>query len=137
MMTSTSTAAPLVVPRGLDHIVIHVRDQAVSRKFYTETLGCTVERINPETSLLQLRCGEHIIDLVPGDGACLPEVKRGLAHFCISISCDDVEALAAALKSRGIAVDNAPKPRTGAYGRNPSFYIHDPDGYHIELKPRA
>jgi len=135
-MTTEPAALPLVVPLGLDHIVIHVRDQAVSRKFYMDVLGCTVERVNPETSLLQMRCGRHIIDLVPGDGAARPGDRRGLAHFCISIACDDVAALAAALKARGIAVDNAPKPRTGAYGRNPSFYIHDPDGYHIELKPR-
>jgi glyoxylase I family protein len=130
-------AAPAVVPLGLDHIVIRVRDQAASQRFYTEVLGCTVERVNPETSLLQIRCGEHIIDLVPGEGACLPEIKRGLVHFCISLACDDVEGLAATLKARGIAVDNSPKSRTGAYGRNPSFYIRDPDGYHIELKPRV
>jgi glyoxylase I family protein len=130
-------AAPTVVPLGLDHIVIRVRDQAASQRFYRDVLGCTVERVNPETSLLQMRCGEHIIDLVPGEGACLPEDKRGLVHFCISVACEDLEALASTLKARGIAVDNTPKPRTGAYGRNPSFYIRDPDGYHIELKPRV
>lgn len=131
------TAAPIVVPLGLDHIVIYVRDQIVSRAFYTDVLGCSVERFNPATSLLQMRCGEHIIDLVPGEGACPPEIKRGLAHFCLSIDCNDIEALAAALRAKGIAVDNAPKPRTGAHGRNPSFYIHDPDGYRVELKPRV
>jgi glyoxylase I family protein len=125
-----------VVPLGLDHIVIYVKNQTVSEKFYTDVLGCTVERRNSETSLLQMRCGEHIIDLVPGDGACEPTVERGLAHFCISVRCDDVDALAASLRAKGVTVDNAAKPRTGAYGRNPSFYIHDPDGYHIELKPR-
>lgn len=135
-MSARPESAPRVVPLGLDHIVIYVKDQAASRKFYIEVLGCSVERVNPETSLLQMRCGEHIIDLVPGDGAARRADKHGLVHFCLSIDCDDIAALAAALKARGIAVDNEPKPRTGAYGRNPSFYIHDPDGYHIELKPR-
>lgn len=26
--------------------------------------------------------------------------------------------------------------RFGAYGRGPSLYIHDPDGYNVELKHR-
>lgn len=136
-MSPRSDLSPRVVPLGLDHIVLYVKDQEASRRFYIDVLGCTVERLNPETSLLQVRCGEHIIDLVPGDGAPAPSDKRGLVHFCISIDCDDIAGLAAALKARGIPVDNAPKPRTGAYGRNPSFYIHDPDGYHVELKPRS
>jgi len=31
-------------PLGFDHIVLQVRDQAAAQKFYTEVLGCTVER---------------------------------------------------------------------------------------------
>jgi catechol 2,3-dioxygenase-like lactoylglutathione lyase family enzyme len=33
-------------PLGIDHVVLYVRDQEISRKFYCEMLGCTVDAIN-------------------------------------------------------------------------------------------
>ena len=118
-------------PLGLDHIVLQVRDQAVAEKFYTEILCCTVIRRNPEINLVQLRFGEHLIDLVPGQGS-----GPGLEHFCLSIQCDDLEALYNEMVKRGVKIDTAIGNRTGAYGRSPSFYIRDPDNFLVELKPR-
>ena len=53
-------------PLGLDHVVLRVSDQESSRRFYTEILGCRVDHFNERISLLQLRFGEQLIDLLPG-----------------------------------------------------------------------
>jgi len=64
-------------------------------------------------------------------------LKEGIDHFCLSIRCDDIVAPAAAIEERGARLDSdVPVPRTGAYGRSPSIYLVDPDGYRVELKPR-
>jgi glyoxylase I family protein len=127
----------MFTPLGLDHVVLRVRDQAVSERFYRDVLGCTLERVNETFSLVQLRFGEHLIDLLPADPS-LGEGPRGreMDHVCLSIRCDDLEALARALGARGVTLDSGVVKRYGAYGDGPSLYIRDPDGHRIELKPR-
>jgi catechol 2,3-dioxygenase-like lactoylglutathione lyase family enzyme len=119
-------------PLGFDHIVLRVRDQAVSRRFYEDVLGCTLDRVNERVSLVQLRFGEHLIDLLPAT----EDRRGGVDHFCLSIHCDDLTAVAAELRARGIRVEGDVKDRYGAYGSGDSLYIRDPDDYMIELKPR-
>ena len=123
-------------PLGFDHIVLRVRDQAAAQRFYTELLGCALERINEELSLIHLRFGEQQIDLVPGKGADDPEAKKGIDHFCLSIRCDDMAALAAELRAKGVEIVGDVAARFGAYGTGPSLYLRDPDGYMVELKAR-
>ena len=118
-------------PLGLDHVVLRVSDQEASRRFYTEVLGCTVAHLNERISLLQLRFGEHLIDLLPG-----PPSSEGLDHVCLSVRCGDLGAVRAALAARGVRLEGDVVDRRGAYGTGPSLYLRDPDGYLIELKPR-
>lgn len=125
----------MFTPLGLDHVVLRVRDQGVSERFYREVLGCTLDRVNERVSLVHLRFGEQLIDLVPGDGPS-PEGRQGMDHFCLSIRCDDLEAVAQALAARGVTVEGVGAKRFGAYGDGPSLYLRDPDGYKVELKPR-
>ena len=123
-------------PLGLDHVVLRVRDQARSERFYREVLGCTLERVNERLSLVQLRFGEQLIDLLPAREALPAREDRGIDHFCLSIRCDDLPAAAKALSARGVVLDSDVVTRYGAYGDGPSLYIRDPDDYVIELKPR-
>ena len=121
-------------PLGIDHVVLRVRDQAASQRFYVDVLGCTVARINERISLIHLRFGDQLIDLLPGS-APAPE-GVGMDHLCLSIECDDVGKLADELTRRGVTLDGKVADRFGAYGTGPSVYIRDPDGYRVELKPR-
>ncbi len=126
------TPPPSFAPLGLDHVVLRVRDQAASTRFYADVLGCTVDHVNEAISLVQLRFGEHLIDLLPAT----EEPGSGLDHVCLSIRCADLLALAEELRARGVALDGGVVERRGAFGRGPSLYLRDPDGYRIELKPR-
>jgi catechol 2,3-dioxygenase-like lactoylglutathione lyase family enzyme len=121
-------------PLGIDHVVLRVRDQAVSQRFYVDVLGCTVARVNERISLIHLRFGDQLIDLLPASSP--PPEGVGMDHLCLSIECDDVGKLADELVRRGVTLDGKVSDRFGAYGTGPSVYIRDPDGYRVELKPR-
>jgi catechol 2,3-dioxygenase-like lactoylglutathione lyase family enzyme len=123
-------------PLGLDHVVLRVRDQAASQRFYVDVLGCTVDHVNTRISLIQLRFGQALIDLLPAEGPPAPE-GSGMDHVCLSIRCDDLTAVAASLRARGVTLDSDVVQRRGAWGDGPSLYIRDPDGYRLELKPRV
>jgi len=101
---------PAFEPLGLDHVVLRVADQAASRKFYEEVLGCTLEFVNEPIRLVQLRFGEALIDLLPADGPPPPH-GRGVDHICLSIRAKDLEAVAIALCARGVETDGEVKQR--------------------------
>ena len=52
----------------IDHLVLRVRDVRAMLRFYTEVLGCTLERVQEELGLYQVRAGACLIDLVTVDG---------------------------------------------------------------------
>jgi catechol 2,3-dioxygenase-like lactoylglutathione lyase family enzyme len=108
-----------------------VADQAASERFYTEVLGCTLDHVNERVRLVQLRFGAQLIDLLPGRRG-----PDGMDHFCLSIKCDDLGAVAMWLQARGVTLEGDVVQRRGAFGTGPSLYLRDPDGYLIELKPR-
>ena len=136
MSRASEPHGPLVEVLELDHVVLRVRDQERSRRFYMEVLGLGLEHVNPDFHLVQLRAGRHLLDLVPATGQGGPEPGGGLDHLCLSIRVDDLAALAAALRARGVTVEGEPVARRGAFGTGPSLYIRDPDGHRVELKPR-
>ena len=56
-------ANPIVI-QGIDHVVLRVRDVGRMQQFYCDVLGCTVEKVQAEIGLTQLRAGRSLIDLV-------------------------------------------------------------------------
>jgi catechol 2,3-dioxygenase-like lactoylglutathione lyase family enzyme len=129
----------LFEPLGLDHVVLRTADQDAARRFYIDMLGCTLEHVNERISLVHLRFGDQLIDLLPAGAAGppgSPASGRGLDHFCLSIRCADLGALREHLIQKGVAVEGDISQRRGAYGTGPSLYLRDLDGYRVELKPR-
>ncbi|HEY7140074.1 MAG TPA: VOC family protein [Methylomirabilota bacterium] len=133
----TGTDQPPLEVLELDHVVLKVRDQAASQRFYTSILGLRLDHVNEGARLVQLRAGRHLIDLLPLAAAETAGPTSRMDHVCLSIRCEDLARVAAWLRERGVTVEGNVVPRRGAFGDGGSLYIQDPDGYRIELKPRS
>jgi glyoxylase I family protein len=126
--------------KHLDHLVLRVSDLHAMMAFYTDVLGCPVEKVQEDLGLYQLRAGSALIDLVPVDGllgakggAAPGREGRNLDHFCLRVEPFDADAIIAHLRAHG--ADPAPvASRYGAEGQGPSVYVSDPEGNVVELK---
>ncbi len=126
--------------RGLDHLVLRVRNLERSIRFYCEVLGCTEERRLDALGLVQLRAGRSLIDLVDIEGPLgrhggdpPGKTGRNLDHFALGIAGFDETALRRHLVAHGVEPGEV-RQLYGAEGVGPSMYIIDPDGNTVELK---
>lgn len=121
--------------KGLDHVVLRVRDAECMVAFYRDVLGCAVERELAGFGLVQLRAGASLIDLIAiGAGPDLPPAGAGnMDHFCLRVEPFDEDGIRRHLQSHGVAPGTV-KSRYGAEGQGPSLYIRDPEGNTVELK---
>ncbi|HET6620707.1 MAG TPA: VOC family protein [Dongiaceae bacterium] len=108
--------------------------------FYCDVLGCSIERVQEELGLTQLRAGRSLIDLVAiggklgrMGGAAPGKEGRNLDHFCVTIEDYDESGIRAYLTAQGVAIGEAGS-RYGAEGERPSLYVSDPEGNVVELK---
>ena len=129
--------------RDIDHIVLRVVDLQGMLSFYTEVLGCSIERRQDEIGLVQLRAGRSLVDLVPVDGklgraggAAPGAEARNVDHFCFRVEPFDAEAIRQHLVANGVHAGDV-ESRYGAEGEGPSIYLSDPEGNTVELKGPA
>jgi catechol 2,3-dioxygenase-like lactoylglutathione lyase family enzyme len=128
--------------RGLDHVVVRVRDLERALGFYERALGCAIERRVDALGLVQLRAGASLIDLVPVEsplgraGGPPPGEGRNVDHFALALASFDAAAIRAHLEAHGVEVGDVAS-RYGAEGTGPSLYVRDPDGNTVELKGPA
>jgi len=126
--------------KHIDHLVLRVARLQPMLDFYTEVLGCSLEKIQETIGLYQVRAGTSLIDIVPVDGplgklggAAPAEEGRNLDHFCLRIEPFEAEEILAFLRSKGLDPGKV-ESRYGAEGNGPSIYIKDPEGNVVELK---
>jgi glyoxylase I family protein len=115
--------------RGIDHVVLRVRDMDAMRRFYCDVLGATHVIWRPEFAMSHLRVGSCMIDLVKRD----PEGGRNMDHLCLRVEPFDRDAIVAHLEKHGVAVGDI-RWRFGAEGNGTSIYLSDPEGNTVELK---
>jgi catechol 2,3-dioxygenase-like lactoylglutathione lyase family enzyme len=139
-LSLTAKDTNLIHILGLDHVVLRVKDLPRMVRFYSEVLGCKVERVREELGLTQLRAGQSLIDLVAVDGelgkkggAAPGRAGHNMDHLCLRVEPFDETALISHLIAHGV-VPGETRTRYGADGYGPSLYISDPEGNTIELK---
>lgn len=126
--------------RHLDHLVLRVTNLDAMMRFYIDVIGCSLEKVQQEIGLYQLRAGNSLIDLVPVDGtlgraggAAPGKEGRNLDHFCLRVDPFDAAEIHAHLQAKGLEPGKA-ESRYGAEGEGPSIYVTDPEGNVVELK---
>ena len=129
--------------KGLDHVVLRIRDLEAMKTFYCDVLGCTVEDHDTKLGLFQVRAGDQLIDLVPvdqpmGSQGGPPPGRDGhnMDHFAIQIEPYDDDAIREYLSTHGVELGET-RIRGGAEGEGPAIYIKDPEGNTVELKGPA
>ena len=125
---------------GIDHVVLRVKDLQEMLSFYTEVLGCRLERAQEAIGLYQLRAGSSLIDLVTADGtlglkggAAPGPQGRNLDHLCLRLASFNPEAIRAHLAGHDVEIGDE-GIRYGAGGEGPSLYLTDPEGNGLELR---
>ncbi|WP_345877417.1 VOC family protein [Shewanella algae] len=113
----------------IDHLVLICSSLETSQAFYTQVLGARPERLD-SPSLLQLRFGSALIDLVPRSDQPL---GLNMAHFCLNIAAKDEASVLQHLEQHGVHHEGFSE-KYGARGYSRSIYIYDPDGNQVELK---
>lgn len=115
--------------RGIDHVVLRVKDIDAMRRFYCDVLGATHVADRPALRMSHLRVGSALIDLVEAD----PKEGRNMDHLCLRVEPFDRDAIVAHLEKHGVAVGQIAS-RFGAEGNGVSIYLADPEGNTVELK---
>jgi len=126
---------------AIDHIVLRTTKLNEMLEFYTNVLGCTIERETPqETGLTQLRAGNALIDLVVVNsrlgavgGGAPSKTERNVDHFCLQIKSMPESEIISHLEKHGIKVGELTS-RYGAHGLGNSLYIQDPESNGVELR---
>src|SRR5713226_1803282 len=118
-MSKEDTSGQAQAPRGINHLVLNVRNLEASHRFWTEIIGfrCVAEVQEPEAN----GGDREKWDLMPG--------RTGINH--VAIAWPDRESWlkqVAFLQSKGV-----PFHRRTNHGMTHSVYISDPDGHGIEV----
>ena len=117
--------------KRVGHLVINVRDQQASTKFYTEVLGFEVS-VNREGFGTFLTCGKihHDLALFQAAPDAAPVTPGGLGLNHMALQVEDFDTLTEFYHR---LEDYKIEMRTTDHSMPKSIYISDPDGNGIEL----
>ncbi|MCZ7565576.1 MAG: VOC family protein [Burkholderiales bacterium] len=129
--------------RGIDHVVLRVRDLDRMVAFYRDALGCEVVWTRPDLGMVHVRAGDALIDLVTHDGPVGGSARgaptrdgHNMGHLCLRVDPFDTAAIVAHLAAHAVEAGEV-RERFGAGGVGPSIYLDDPEGNTVELKGPA
>jgi catechol 2,3-dioxygenase len=122
----------MIKPKLVGHLVLNVKVQAASTKFYTEVLGFEIA-IEQSGFGTFLTCGKihHDLALFQAAEDAAPVTPGGLGLNHMALQVEDFDTLTQyyhRLQEFGVEID-----RTTDHGMTKSIYLKDPDGNGIEL----
>lgn len=129
MSPTSATSSPVTV-RGLDHIVLRVRDAEVSTEWYRTKLGLEPLRLE------EWRAGDAPFVSMRLDGATIIDLQEAesdgtnMDHLAVVIE-EDLEQVIAA---GDFEIIRGPNRLYGAQGWGHGVYVLDPDGNVVELR---
>jgi catechol 2,3-dioxygenase-like lactoylglutathione lyase family enzyme len=113
----------MIEASGIDHIVLHCKDVARSKKFYTEILGMTVYRDGG--GQVFMHAGNQGVALFETNGAA-QATGGDMNHLALNVAHGTYETLKAELERHGVPVSGRP-------GDEHCIYFRDPDGHRLQL----
>ncbi|MCH6264560.1 VOC family protein [Neobacillus citreus] len=119
--------------KGLDHLVLTVKEIEVTCKFYSSVMGMEVQTFGEGRKALKF--GNQKINLHQSGREFEPKAIRptpGSADLCF-ITDTPIEEIIESLEKHRITIIEGPIERTGALGRINSVYFRDPDLNLIEV----
>ena len=130
--TSCEEGITVISVKGLDHLVLTVRDIEATCAFYHEVLGMRIESF--DNGRLALRFGNQKINLHEVGHEIDPKADAptpGSGDICLLMD-NPMSDLVSELQERHIDY-LGPVSRTGACGEISSIYVRDPDRNLVEL----
>jgi glyoxylase I family protein len=115
--------SPLKV-NGIDHVVLHVKDLARSKRFYVEFLGMEVD--HERSWQCFLKCGGQGVALFEVDDDTDVHAGSEVNHMALRLASGDYDRVKATLEKAGIEV-------SGRSGDPHCVYFSDPDGHRLQL----
>ncbi len=109
---------------GIDHVVLHVKDLARSKKFYIDFLGMNIDHESSWQCFL--KCGNQSVALFEVEDE--EEVHGGseVNHIALRLAAGEPAHVKATLENAGIKVNGRPGDPT-------CVYFPDPDGHKLQL----
>lgn len=132
-LTTRATANGHIVVDQLDHLVLTVKDIAMTCQFYERVLG--MQPVEYQPGRWALHFGRSKLNLHPVDNVIDPHVRHALpgsADLCL-LTPTPLDEVNAHLRAQGVSVIEGPIRRTGATGPLLSLYVYDPDENLIEI----
>lgn len=109
---------------GLDHVVLHVEDIAVSKEFYIGLLGMEVDHERP--GRMFLHCGQQQMAFFEAERPRNKSGRRDLNHIALQIESGSYKEVKAVLEKHGVEV-------SGRKGDPNCIYFQDPDGHQLQI----
>ena len=122
---------PKIPIRSIDYTVIFVRQMSKMREFYGSTMGFSLHRAL-SAKWLEYRVGSNILALAEPAlfNDPLPPVRVTSLQLAFRVAPQEVDACAATLAERGVAIISPPTNRP--FGHRTLFF-RDPDGNVLEI----
>jgi len=109
---------------GIDHVVLHVKDLARSKKFYIGLLGMEAE--HESSWQLFLKCGNQGVALFETEDGAKIHGGSEMNHMALRLKSGEYQKVKAVLEEAGCEV-------SGRRGDPHCIYFSDPDGHRLQL----